>query len=305
MARSHSIGGLASIVVAFAVAALAALALADRADAYVYWTRLGGFGAAGEIGRANNDGSHANPNFIRGGGIGPDGVTTDSKHVYWINGDADAIARAKLNGRGVDQEFIKHVGGFARDLVVAGGYLYWSNGETTQRNASIGRARTNGKQVNLDFIGFEEPLLYSTPSELAVVGDYIYWANSYKRYTIGRARLDGSDVNQEFIEGAPQNPYVPRLHNPFGLAANEDYIYWTDRGSNSIARANIDGTGVEIKFIPDVGHYVSSLAVDDDHLYWPGRHHSLRRSDLDGSNETLLIAHGFKGGALFVDRLGP
>lgn len=299
MSGPRSIGGFASL----ALALLGVLAFAAPAGAYVYWTELGGFGEPGVIGRAHNDGSHANAKFIRKGGIGPEGITADAKHVYWINVDADSIARAKLNGRGVDQTFIEHVGGFARDLVVANGYLYWSNGETTTRDASIARARVNGTQVDLDFIPFADPANYSTPTELAVVGDYIYWTNAYKAYTIGRARIDGSDVNQAFIAGPPINPYLPRLHNPFGLAANEDYIYWGDRGSRSIARASIDGTNVDIQFIPDAGA-VSSLALYGKYLYWPGRDRTLMRAKLDGSHLKPL-AHPFRGDAIFVDGLGP
>jgi hypothetical protein len=282
-------------------AAVVALFFASPAGAYVYWTELGGFGEPGVIGRANNDGSHANAKFVRKGGIGPVAITADSKHVYWINADANSIARAKLNGRGVDQAFIKGAGGFARDLVVANGYLYWSVGETTTRNASIARARLDGSHVDLDFIPFEDPAHFSTPTELAVVGDYLYWTNSYKAYSIGRARTDGSDVNQAFIAGPPLDVYSPRLHNPFGLAANEDYIYWTNK--KSIARADIDGTNTDLQFIPDVGH-VGSLALDDKYLYWPDRQHSLMRANLDGSHLKTL-AKPFKGDAIFVDRLGP
>jgi virginiamycin B lyase len=300
--QPRSTGGIAALA---AVLLLGVLALAGRANAYVYWTT--GEGDPGHIGRADNNGTHSNPKFIRDGGIGPDAVTTDSRHVYWIqSGD---IGRAKLDGTKVDQGFIRHADGHdgdVRDLVAAHGYIYWSIGEGYHdQQASIARARADGSQVELGFIPFEEPLKYSTPTELAIAGDYIYWSNAYKKSTIGRAKLDGTEVEQDFIAGGATDPYTPRLHNPFGLAANDDFIYWTDRGTKSIARAATDGSDVELEFIPDVGRYVSSLALDDDYLYWPGSNHTLVRADLDGSNIKTLITHGFPGGAIFVDRLGP
>jgi hypothetical protein len=284
--------GLTAIAATLAVLA-GPLAFAPRADAYVYWTLLGGFFEPGEIGRAQNDGSHANPKFIRHG-IGPVAITADAKHVFWINGDGDSIGRAKLNGKRADQQFITGVG-FARDLVVARGYLYWSQGNTIDDDAGIARARANGSEVDLDFIRFTGD--FTTPSELAVVGNRLYWANSYPAYTIGRARLDGSALDQSFISGG--------LKNPFGLAASDTHVYWTNRGTRSIARANLDGSAVKIEFIPDVGRYNSSLAIEGHHLYWAGPDNTLMRSGLGGTRTKTLIERGFKGESIFADGRGP
>ena len=51
-------------------------------------------------------------------------------------------------------------------------------------------------------------------------------------------------------------------------------------------RANIDGTAIDLAFIPDGGR--EGLAVDDEHIYWTKSHTlgagRIGRSDLDGSN---------------------
>ncbi len=63
----------------------------------------------------------------------------------------------------------------------------------------------------------------------------VYWTN-YNAATIGRANLDGTGVDQGFIHTA---------YSPWGLAADDEHIYWAAGGT--IGRANLDGTGVDGK----------------------------------------------------------
>jgi hypothetical protein len=300
VARSFPLRGSVVVVVSLAAAALALL-LAARAGAYIYWANEDG-NHPERISRANNNGSHVQAKFIADAKSSPDAVTTDRRHVYWVSG-LDSIGRARINGSKVDPKFITHAGGFLRDLVVSDGYIYWTNDDDP---ASIGRARVNGSDVETQFITLDDPdhvLRFDAPLELAVAGDYLYWANAYRRYAIGRARLDGSDVDQEFIYVPPHDPYAPgRLHNPFGLAATDSYVYWSNRGSKSIGRAATDGSDINVEFIPGVGKYVSSLAVDDDYLYWDSPDGRIMRSRLDGTQiKGVVRAEAL---TVFVDRLG-
>jgi hypothetical protein len=65
-----------------AALAVATLALAARADAYVYWTNYD----PGTIGRANLDGTGVDQSFITGLGTFPLGVGVDDAHAYWTYG---------------------------------------------------------------------------------------------------------------------------------------------------------------------------------------------------------------------------
>jgi streptogramin lyase len=117
---------------AFAVAAvaLASIALAARADAYVYWTHLD----TESIGRANPDGTGVDPNFIPVGSELPGGVAVDSKYIYWVNADAQTIGRANLDGTGINQSFIAT--DFAPiGVAVDGQHIYWSNSYRTRSGA--------------------------------------------------------------------------------------------------------------------------------------------------------------------------
>ena len=102
----HRRSVVAAMVVVFSLAF--AITATARADAYIYWANLSGFGE-GQIGRAQLDGDHVDRKFIRGA-IGPSAITVDNRHVYWINADGGSIGRAKVNGTKVDQNFIRGVG---------------------------------------------------------------------------------------------------------------------------------------------------------------------------------------------------
>src|SRR5438876_1031872 len=75
--------------------ALALLAFAPPAAAFVYWTN---FSATYSIGRANLDGTGIDQSFITGAsGKSTYGVAVDGAHIYWTNsGNSGSIGRANL-----------------------------------------------------------------------------------------------------------------------------------------------------------------------------------------------------------------
>ena len=73
-----------------------------------------------------------------------------------------------------------------------------------------------------------------------------------------------------------------------GFTAHADaFIYWAEGGTDavdgSIGRANLDGTGVDKNFIPDIGD-PCGVAVDSEHIYWAAAGtNSIGRANLDGT----------------------
>jgi hypothetical protein len=104
-----------------AALAVATLALAARADAYVYWTNYD----PGTIGRANLDGTGVDQSFITGLGTFPLGVGVDDAHAYWTYWDTDTIGRANLDGTGVDPSFIAAPTSRGSQVAVDGAHVYW------------------------------------------------------------------------------------------------------------------------------------------------------------------------------------
>ena len=272
-----------SVAVLAAAFLLLGLALAPRAGASVYWTNTVGpvLSLPGTtIGRANNDGTGINQNFISGAST-PTAVAVDATHVYWLNDDDRSIGRANLDGTGVNQRFL--TGTNAGTLAVDGAHIYWADIVTGDR---IGRANLDGTGVEPSFITGA-----SLPSGVAADSAHVYWTNS-DTHRIGRANLDGTGVDQSFID-------VGFNRRPVGLAVDAAHLYWADIRADTIGRANIDGTAVNPDFLP-TGPFPFGVAVDSAHLYWTNQFPSadglsggtIGRANLDGTGVTQTFLAG-------------
>ncbi len=143
---------------ALATLTLAVLAIAARAEAYVYWgepptPRV--FTTFGSVYRADLDGTGAQ--FLTEAGMHPLGVAVDGAHLYWA-GPPGTIARANLDGTGVNQSFITDLnpppGSPIYGLAVDGAHVYWTSADA----GTIGRANLDGTGVDQSFIaGASDP----------------------------------------------------------------------------------------------------------------------------------------------------
>ena len=242
---------------------------------HVYWTR------GDAIGRADLDGSRADPSFISGLPAPAAGLAVDADHIYWSWGTCDpypatdcsgAIARANLDGSGLDLDFIGGVGypnWPAPGLAVDAGHIYWTTGGGAS-TPEIARANLEGSGVDREFI------TTLVQGGLAIDAQHLYWTGRYSddpAYggpSIGRAHLDGSGVEERFIVG-PASWHGGVLWND--VAVDGTHLYWTGYGAyefaGTVGRANLDGTGPDPGFITDaVGIYPGGLAVDASYIYW-------------------------------------
>jgi hypothetical protein len=234
------------------------------APVYLYWSNsTGGSGARAPvttIGRARLDGTGVDHSFVSGTGRQPCGVALDREHIYWGEalggkvGSPDkggAIGRANRDGSGVNAEFIPTPSHHGCGVAIAGGYVYW-----TSWSCKI------------------------------VPGRGCWWAPSSPT-AIGRANVDGTGVDDRFITGLaiPRSPAF-QTADPCGIAVAGEYIYWMygaeSRKPAPIGRANLDGTGVDKRFITGVPNGSCAIAVDGGHIYW-GNGGFLGRANLDGT----------------------
>jgi hypothetical protein len=282
---------------ALATLSLAILAIAARAEAYVYWAEPPAprvFTTFGSVYRANLDATGTQ--FLTEAGMYPYGVAVDEAHLYWA-GPPGNIARANLDGTGVDQSFITDLnpppGSPIYGVAVDGAHVYWTSPDA----GTIGRANLDGTGVNPSFIAGA-----SNPVGVAVDGAHVYWAN-LDTGTIGRANLDGTGVNQSFIAGAS---------DPSGVTVDGAHVYW---GGTGIGRANLDGTGVDPSFI---NLNTLGVAVDGAHVYWANLgkgasgtaslySHSpgIGRAKLDGTGVDQCFVSAANAYGVAVDALGP
>jgi hypothetical protein len=254
------------------------LALASRADAYVYWTN-----ANNTIGRATLDGTtDVNQSFISGAADSPYGIAVSkSGRILWTNlvdgnPGTGTIGLANADGTGVNPDFITGASS-PYAVAVGGGRVYWTN-TLSNTTGTIGRATLTGKGVNQRFI----PKAGSSFG-VAVDPNYVYWSN-LPDGTIGRANLNGTDVNPRFITATGGSP--------LGLAVTATDIYWSSVGQTSetvtIFRASLDDPNIPQSLVTDLPGTSFGVAVGPSNLYWtsfgPPDIEWVGRANLDGTS---------------------
>jgi len=256
---THAFGKGAVALVGIALVAFVAVTTAwasarAAAPMYLYWANsTPGWGtkpAATTLGRAGLDGMGVEHSFVSAAGRMPCGVALDRKHIYWAELLGGKVGRPAEGG-------------------------------------GIGRANRDGSGVNAKFI--------TTPGErgcgVAIAGSHIYWASGG---AIARANVDGTGVELQFIPdlGIPRSTSpTSNGGGPCGIAVAGKYIYWmnTVEGARpvTIGRANLDGTGVNKRFITGVTPGCG-IAVVGGYIYWTNggfveSRYAIGRANVDGT----------------------
>ncbi len=306
---------LASILVVVALGAVA-----PAANAYVYWASPG----TNSIGRANNDGSNPQPNFITGLRA-PQSVAVNSSFIYWTSPDAHRIGRANLDGSSVNQNFITLASNrMPWGVALNGSNIFWTNSVRSGQGL-VGRANLNGGEVRDTFVG---GAVDYRARGIAVVGSWVYFSNwtafnqAPGNQTIGRASLStgvggtSSNIDRRWRVRGTLSGYEFLSD---GIAINGNNFYWTNRLAlcgSALGRGTLTGSAVQLNqsrlFLSSTaglplqrvaggggsgcpnGQVSSSsvgLATDSTHLYWSVRvgdqnngRGFISRANLNGSN---------------------
>lgn len=297
------------VAAVFTSVALVCGVCAAQASAYIYWSTAN----TNAIGRANQNGSGVNPNFlVTGSATELDQIAIDGSHIYWTSPEGGTIGRASLEGTQVEPNFISGLNE-PTGLAVTSQFIYWSSNPTASTSGSIGRAELDGHGVNNAFV---TGLL--SPEELAVGDGHIYWdsgglfngnatPNEHEGFAIGDVELSGAGVNQTLIQEAYGGP-----------AVNSSNLFWANYipvgepqlGYNTIGRASPSGSAVNENFIALGGgqfeNGANDVAVDANDVYWT---HNLiesgwiGRANLDGSDVNQSFITGIVPGSIAVNEL--
>lgn len=221
------------------------------------------------------------------------GIAVDGTYLYFAQATGGAIGRIKLDGTGLNKNFISTAGIGVTNLACNATHIYWTN----ENETTIGRAKIDGTEVNKAFIASGTGV-----KGIALDATYVYW-NSNVKAEIGRSKLDGTEVNKAFIAGTGAFPYglairgsylywtsttelkigrakidgtevnkslVSAIAEPYGIATDANYVYWADNNFNKpqIGRAKLDGTGVNVTFASTGGSSIRGLAVNAESIFW-------------------------------------
>jgi len=230
--------------------------------AYVYWAEDAGNACCGAVGRATIDGAGPDHAFqSTGSPCGTFGVRATATELFWLKGTCSGLNRSidhaqKTGGQPAMQVAADaYQCGFAVDA----NFVYWSRGQY------IARVPLGGGPPDPTWLDLGAPY---KACGMAVTPTHIYWtlsepsglAEGYRAHAIGRATIDGMNPSNAFITGTT---FTQGYFSPSSIAVEGDYIYWTNQPPSnpdpgpdpvigSIGRANLDGTGQNPSFIPNV-----------------------------------------------------
>lgn len=187
------------------------------------------------------------------------------------------IGRAGLDGSGADNGYIPGPGGtfaFTRGVAADGTDVYWGNNNPHSTTGfappAIGRRHLADSSDNQAFTA----VTGQTITGLAVSGGYIYYtSNNQDTSEIGRTSFIGGQQYQSIssIFGEP-NPHT------CGVAADDKYVYWANRTTNGIGRAElanfatasqvVEGDWLPLPDPPGTVSFPCGVAVDGTYVYW-------------------------------------
>ncbi len=222
-------------------------------------------------------------------------VEVNATHIFWIT-DKETIARANIDGTGIDDEFIKADStNNPKGLATDANFIYWTNAGNDvaeEGGGSIGRAEIDGENPQQEFIKgeFEESpgvfkVLVSQPRGIDVDGSFIYWVNAGVNSGIGegvgfvaRAEIDGdpASVESKFIEFASVD-----------VAVSGSYAYYSyySNGEGIIRRIPLNGSGGFEGVVNFPDSRGPALSLTAAHIYWTKTAASaIGRANLDGSS---------------------
>jgi virginiamycin B lyase len=94
---------------------------------------------------------------------------------------------------------------------------------------------------------------------------------------------EGGKIGRADLDGTGVDKRFITGAHPNGVAVDATHIYWANWKEHAIGRANLDGTGVDQSFITGVRD-PSGVAVDGAHVYWTSGAAKIGRANLDGTD---------------------
>ena len=208
--------------------------------------------------------------------------------IYFWDPSVQLIRRANLNGS--NWEDVLSLPGAsltAIEIDQERGALYWMDGSSGE----IGRTTLMGtnRRVIIDTASGARNMALDSGSRS------VYWVEPDR---IRKARTNGTGF-EDLLISSPEQPA------DIVIDANQDKIYWFDKGVNAIRKANLNGSVVEDLYATELSR-ADNLLLDpiNNHLYWALKDEGIiRRGYLDVSYIEDVVSLG--PGRLVTFNLDP
>ena len=277
-----------AIVGVVATAATVALAGPALGADYIYWSVDDLVSGPSSLGRANLDGTDVRSSLVANAGR-VKGLAANADYVYWNNSDSASysrMGRASRDGSGANASF----------ATISNSVPAWSGFGITATHAYVVLGVGTAARIGLDGSS-PNPSLFSMPggtgTNLAVAGDYLFWATLGNPNNIGRVGVSGSPSSAAWVAPAAGASGGTTQ----AIAVGDSYIFWANPSGNAIGRANIDGSSPNATFITGASQ-PRAVAVTSTHVYWTNSgNRTIGRAALDGSDKNVaFISTGAQAG---------
>ncbi|GBM25260.1 Low-density lipoprotein receptor-related protein 4 [Araneus ventricosus] len=144
--------------------------------------------------------------------------TTDEGSIVCCNGNGSYCTSVIIN-------VSSHISGF--DISPTFGFIFWSISRHHNHNSVSGVIERANMDGSFRQVIVSENIFLPTAVTVDPVLETIYWCDS----VLGV--LESTDFN-----GFRRRKIVDQLHYPISMTVFEDYIYWSDRATNSLSRCD-------------------------------------------------------------------
>jgi hypothetical protein len=253
----------AIFLTAFVAAIAAWFAAAGTASAAVYWADyMNTSGNWGWIGRAEDDGSGANPRWRNVGA--PTGVAdldVDGGYVYFSW--ARTIGRIRTDGTGLQRDIF----GTATPMdlafttfAISGDHVYYL---MTPQDAGVPTGlyrRRLAAGSREDFVGLIPAGTCSQPIDIALSPTHVYWSSA-RCGLIGRMRLDATGVEPSVVS-------LPGGSEVGDVAVRGSALWWVeDYVTRGVSTSSLTG-GSQRRLVGTSAAFPTTFAVGASSVFW-------------------------------------
>ncbi len=191
----------------------------------------------------------------------PTGLTVDGNYVYFASARSGFIKRVEKSGAAIPETLANNRTGWPRDIVMAAGNLFFTEGPYVYRLVPDG-SKLPEVWYNMVWSSGTAWELATDSGQAGVTAaatSVMWWDPDYVMYgAAAAATVQGSKVEQ----GGPGDPG--------DVVLDKSFFFWSRRGNghnNGYVRASTRSSSPTAATIATIGHPVA-LAFDGSYLYW-------------------------------------
>ena len=209
----------------------------------VYWSNRGREGSAeGSLMTIPRAGG--TPSILASGQAGPVSIALDGGELFWANYSSGEVSKVATTGGPISVLATQpdHAGGLI-GIALDATSIYFTN---RNRGVVWGLARAGGAARIL--------AMAPNPRQIVAFGDRIFWTS------------ENGQVDTAEIAGNSFATIADAQNDPYDIAVDHEFLYWTSTGNGTVMRTALDGSGQLAIATDQASPY--GIAVDESAVYW-------------------------------------